>query len=201
MKFTPDDIILKYIDEKPFLCFGLRLNYVPKIQEFVEAVKNFIIKNPDVRIDVTKNKAKRSLDANAYMWTLCDKIAKRLSRPQRGINPPVVVTKEEVYKKQVHDTGIFEIVPIKNEAVEKYISHWSKRGLGWIAEVIGQSKIDGYTNVITYFGSSVYDTSEMSRLIDGIVQEAIALGIETKTPDEIAEMMSLYAEAEKHCAA
>ena len=35
------------------------------------------------------------------------------------------------------------------------------------------------------------DKAEMARLIDGTVEEAKQLGIETKTPQEIAEMMSL----------
>lgn len=36
-----------------------------------------------------------------------------------------------------------------------------------------------------YRGSHTYDTKEMSILIDGTVQEAKDLGIETMTPDEL----------------
>ena len=32
----------------------------------------------------------------------------------------------------------------------------------------------------------------MSQLIDGVVQECQALDIETKTPEQIAEMLSLW---------
>ena len=39
-----------------------------------------------------------------------------------------------------------------------------------------------------YGGSHTYDTREMSILIDGTVQEAKDLGIETMTPDQIEEM-------------
>ena len=77
------------------------------------------------------------------------------------------------------------------------IKKWNKRGLGWIAEIIGESKIPGYTNIMTYFGSSVYDTSEMSRLIDGLVSEAEYLGIETMTPNAIGNMMSLWDKADE----
>ena len=41
-------------------------------------------------------------------------------------------------------------------------------------------------------GSSTYDTSEMSKLIDGLVSECQELGIETIPPKEIERMMQLY---------
>lgn len=44
-----------------------------------------------------------------------------------------------------------------------------------------------------WVGSSQYNTREMSILIDGIVSEAKELGIETATPDELAQMKSLWA--------
>ena len=39
-----------------------------------------------------------------------------------------------------------------------------------------------------YEGSSKYDTAEMARFIDGIVQECEELGIETESPDELVRM-------------
>lgn len=39
-----------------------------------------------------------------------------------------------------------------------------------------------------YKGSSLYNTKEMSLLIDGVVRECKELGIETETPDEIERM-------------
>lgn len=69
-------------------------------------------------------------------------------------------------------------------------------GLGWQTDTI-PSKLEGCTNVVLYYGSSTYDTEQMSRLIDIVVQDCKALGIETKTPDEIANMLSLWEAAEK----
>lgn len=40
--------------------------------------------------------------------------------------------------------------------------------------------------MILYFGSSSYDTVQMSRLIDLLIEDCKAQGIETATPDEIA---------------
>lgn len=122
-------------------------------------------------------KEKRSLDSNAYAWVLIGKIAKKLH-----------ITKEEVYKKNIKEMGKYEILPIKNEAVSTFINAWSSKGIGWLCEVLGESKIENYTNVIAYYGSSIYNTKEMSIFIDGVVQEATQLGIETLTKEEIEKM-------------
>ena len=39
-----------------------------------------------------------------------------------------------------------------------------------------------------YYGSSTYDTKEMSRLIDEVVSRAAELGIETIPKNELAEL-------------
>lgn len=41
-------------------------------------------------------------------------------------------------------------------------------------------------------GSHTYDTKEMSRLIDGTVEEAKELGIETLTPDQVERMKQAW---------
>ena len=65
---------------------------------------------------------------------------------------------------------------------------WEHNGIGWQAETM-PSKLPGCTNVILYYGSSTYDTAQMSRLIDLIVQDCDALGIETKDPAEIDRLV------------
>ena len=43
--------------------------------------------------------------------------------------------------------------------------------------------------MISYYGSSEYDTAQMSRLIELIIAECREQGIETKTPAELAALM------------
>ena len=133
------------------------------------------------QFEIKEHKAKRSLDSNAYCWILCKKIADVLR-----------ITKEEVYVKAIHEVGKFEILPIKDEAVDTFIKAWSLKGIGWICEVLNKSKLDGYTILIAYYGSSIYDTKEMSVLIDNIVQEAKQLEIETMTPEQISALMEVW---------
>lgn len=135
------------------------------------------------KLDITleKHKEKRSKDANSYCWVLCQEIANKLGS-----------TKEEIYQEAIHSKGPFEIVPIKNEAVDKFITSWSEHGMGWIAEVFGDSKIDGYKNVIIYYGSSTFDKKQMSYLLDYLVQEAKELGIKTLDEIEFERMIEQY---------
>ncbi|MCH5210410.1 MAG: hypothetical protein J1F01_05535 [Oscillospiraceae bacterium] len=145
-------------------------------------------------VEVKQYKHGRSLDANAYCWTLIDQLTavmyKSLSRREPGIKKEDV--KMRIYKNAIKEIGgVSEIICVQEKAVDKLIESWCCHGLGWQAEKF-DSKIDGCVNVTLYYGSSVYDTAQMSRLIDSIVQECQAQGIETMTPDEIARLKATW---------
>ena len=140
----------------------------------ISDLKAIVANGKLLAIEISKAKKKRSLDSNSYLWTLCQKIAEVIQS-----------TKELVYQKFIRDVGQFEIVPIKAEAVERWIEVWNSKGLGWFAEVMEDSKLPGYKKVISYYGSSCYDIREMSVLLDEVVRECKELGIETLPPDEI----------------
>lgn len=129
----------------------------------------------DISVEIKKYRKPRSLDANGYAWVLIDKLAAKLN-----------MTKVEVYRELIRNIGgVSETVCVKSEALESLQRGWSRNGLGWFSEEF-PSKLDGCTNVILYFGSSSYDTVQMSRLIDLLIEDCKAQGIETATPDEIA---------------
>ena len=133
--------------------------------------------------DLKEHRNRRSLDANSYAWVLMGKLANKVGLP-----------KEEVYREFVKDVGDnYEILPIRNDAVDKWIANWQGKGIGWVCDILGESKLDGYTNVITYYGSSTYDSLQMSKLINLIVEECKQQGIETMTPAELALLMDGWA--------
>lgn len=132
---------------------------------------------------IEKAKRKRSLDANAYCFALIDKLSAAVGLP-----------KETIYRRAIKEIGgVSDIVCVKNEAVDSLCSAWSSRGLGWQTETF-ESKIKGCTNVVLYYGSSCYTVQQMNALIQNIVQECEQLGIETKTPNEIARLVALWGE-------
>lgn len=173
MQFTGKILSIDLKTNKPKITFIM--NEKTALSELDE------IKNLDkLSIEVKKYRKKRSLDANAYCWVLINKLAKKLNLK------PI-----EVYKKAIYEVGVREIVPVKNEAAERYKEIWKNNGLGWICETM-PSKLDGYTNVIAWYGSSVYDSKEMSRLVDSIVEECKLQNIETMTPAELERLKEAW---------
>ena len=160
------------------------MNGKPRATLLINERNNFLdgvdsLRDIKLTIDLKKYRQKRSLDANAFFWVLCGKLADKVG-----------VTKSQVYRELIKDIGDnYEVVPIKNEAVDKWISNWESKGIGWVCDILGESKIDGYTNVLTYYGSSTYDTKQMSVLINRIVDECKAEGIETATPQELSLLL------------
>jgi hypothetical protein len=132
-------------------------------------------------IKIAKATKRRSLDANAYCFVLIGKIAEKTNVP-----------KEEVYRKAIKEIGgNYDVVCVQDKAVEALCESWRKMGLGWQAETF-PSKLDGCTNVTLYYGSSTYDVPTMSRLIDNIVQDCKALGIETKSSEELESLLGAW---------
>lgn len=160
---------------KPTLTF--EINELNDFKCIVDDLKD----KDKLSIEVKPYRERRSLDANAYFFVLADKLAEKLR-----------ITKEEVYRNAIREIGgVSETVCVKNQAVERLCEGWSKNGLGWQTETF-PSKLEGCTNVILYYGSSTYDKAQMSRLIENIVQDCQAVGIETRTPSELANLLSLW---------
>lgn len=134
---------------------------------------------------IKKHREKRSQDANSYCWVLLRKMAEKLA----DITPDgKTKTKEELYRDNIKDVGVYEPLPIREDAVERFCKSWAEKGIGWFVEIVDDSKLPGYKRVHAYYGSSTYNTAEMSRLIDNIVQECKALDIETLPPHELERL-------------
>ena len=163
---TLQDISIDYKTNKP------KITILLEQRESISSLEE--IKEDKLSIEIKKYRKKRSLDANAYCWVLLQKLAEKLN-----------MTKEEVYKEAIRAIGPYELLPIKEDAVVRFIESWKHNGLGWICETT-KSKLDGYINVLAYYGSSTYNSKEMSRLIDLIVQECKQFNIETMTPEQLS---------------
>ena len=139
-----------------------------------------------LKIDISQWREKRSLNANSYAWVLMDNIAEKIKS-----------TKEDVYREIIKRVGVFEILPIKDLAVNTFIKRWQSKGLGWVCDNLGACKtITGYFNIVAYYGTSTYDTKEMARFIDEVVDEAKKQGIQTETPEQIANLKSMWGKYE-----
>lgn len=169
------NVSVNYLNQK--MQVTLELNERNSTLEMLDELKSL----EKLALKFGKFKQKRSLDANAYCWTLIGKIAEKTRVP-----------KDEVYREAIRGIGgNYDIVCIKEEAADSLRSAWARNGLGWQSEVM-LSKLDGCTNVLLYYGSSTYDTEQMSRLIENIIQDCKALGIETKSQAEIDSLIQQW---------
>ena len=140
-----------------------------------------VLHDEDVDVKITKHRQKRSLDANAYCWVLIDKIAEKMR-----------FTRERVYRDHIRRIGgVSETVCVQDKAVDRLRQVWSRNGIGFQTETF-KSKIADCTNVILYYGSSTYDTKQMSALIDSLIDTCRQLGIETKSAEEIESLIRRY---------
>lgn len=170
------DINIDFKTRKPKISLLLNLNELDSIEQ---------LKNEDkLNIELKKYRNKRSLDANAYCWVLCDKIAKELSKEGQAI------TKEKIYKDAILQIGTFEPMIIEEKAYENFKRIWEKQGLGFLVEEVCRK--DKCVKVHCYYGSSTYDSKEMSLLIKLIVGLAESLGIETKTQEELNSLLEAW---------
>lgn len=118
-------------------------------------------------------KEKRSLDANAYLWVLIGKLADEMNLPAR-----------DIYRHAIRQVGIYRDVELSKDAAATIEHIWSAHGIGWVTEKVDET--DASETIRLYYGSSCYNTKQMSRLIDFVVADCKDLGIETKTPKELA---------------
>lgn len=169
---TIEDISIDYKSQKP------KILLVLNERECLSSLEE--LKEDKLSIEIKKHKNRRSLDANAYMWVLISKIEEKMN-----------ISKDIIYKDAIRNIGVYEVIPVKNEAVDRFIEAWTKNGLGWVCETT-KSKLEGYTNVLAYYGSSTYDTAEMSRLIDSIVQECKQLDIEVMPKAELDSLIESW---------
>ena len=126
-------------------------------------------------IKIDKYREKRSLNANAYAWKLLTEIGNVLR-----------ISKEDVYFKMLKRYGQSELISVKAHIpITEYVKY---------CEEAGESTLNGtlFKHYRVYKGSSDFDKREMAIFIDGIVQEAKEQGIDTRTPDEIAQLKSLW---------
>ena len=97
-----------------------------------QAINWLLEQDKDKQYEVKEHKPKRSLDSNAYCWLLLGKLQDELH-----------IKKEDIYRDLIRNIGSYVIVPVKNEAVERFRESWSKNGIGWVTETM-KSKLERF---------------------------------------------------------
>ena len=129
-------------------------------QQIINWLLNF--KDLEKKFEIKEYRQKRSLSQNSYAWQLIGEIADVMR-----------LSKEEVYYHMLQHYGQSEIISVRADInVSGYFKYYAKFGKG---QVNGKD----FIHYKVYKGSSEFDTKEMSIFLDGVIQEAKNLGIQT----------------------
>lgn len=163
--------LIDFATGKPKL--ELSVNEVNDFKQLVDDLKD----KDKLSIDIKQHREKRSLNANNYAWKLLTEIAN-----------VVRANKEDIYLLMLKRYGQSEIISaLAHIPIGGYVKYY---------EEAGESTLNGklFKHYKVYKGSSEFDSREMSIFLDGIVSEAKEMGIPTETPEQIANLKSLWGE-------
>lgn len=138
--------------------------------------------------DLSEHKEKRSLNSNSYYWALVGKVAQKTH-----------ISSNVIHNQNLRDLGLIwrindELVPIylpDTENAEKEALNATTYHIKPTSQVKEGKDGKMFRCYVMLRGSSTFNTEEMSALLDLMIQEAKAQGIETMTPAELAHMREL----------
>ena len=118
----------------------------------------------------------RSTEANAYMWVLLGKMARVLK-----------TSKEDLYKEYLRNYGVSFLLTVPTSRVGEV-----RRKYKYVEEFLPYYIEDPNTTCLeVIIGSSEYSKKDFSELLDGVIEGAKTLGIDTD-PEEVRQIMERY---------
>lgn len=134
-------------------------------------------------LSIEKVKKVRGLNANSYFHVLVNKIARALNIGEEEAKVNLVLDYGAIMIDENSEKVGFKLpVSVDASKIYKYTKWFDKR-------LENGKEFNCY---IIYENTHNLDTKQMAKLIDGTVYEAQQLGIETKTPDQIEQLKSLW---------
>ena len=128
---------------------------------------------------------RRSLNANKYFHVLVGKIAD-------AHNPPISQARaKNILLGKYGQREIFDDGPLIISVISE-VDMLEREDLHCVAAGYGTVNDKKFTHWAVIRGSHTYDNKEMSALIDGTVEDAKEMGIETLSPAEIERLKALW---------
>ena len=146
------------------------------LSEFVQENSKIITIQRGLDEEIEVKRKKRSKNANSYFWKLLQELCFEL-------NLDVI----QEYRKRVKELGIFQTFELDTKNLATFEFLWNKNGIGWFTEKVEENEEKAIINA--YYGSSSYNSKQMSKLIDNLVQDCRSVGIQTLEDIEIEELI------------
>lgn len=135
------------------------------------------LKDKPVDLSIKAWAEPRTLKANAYLWQLITQIGNAIRE-----------SKEEVYFEMLKSYGQGAAASVLAADADRFCRSYKYN------EFLGESQLNGKTfkHYRFWVGSSEYNREEFSILLDGVVNEAKNLGIETRTKEDIESLLKEF---------
>ena len=152
------------------------------VQTYDLAVLDEILKmqdRDDLYIEIKPEGKSRNI--NAYMWALCRRISE---------HPDVPLSDVEVYQDAVLNAGCNNWFDgeVQQKDFKKFCDSFTYDKVGWFVAHYADTH-DGMVQYRAYYGSSVFDSQQMNRLVDYIVKEAESYNIPTLESEKLERML------------
>lgn len=147
------------------------------LSEFVQEDTKIITVQINKNEEIYVKKQKRSKNANSYFWELLQQLCEEM-------NLDVI----QEYRKRVKELGIFRQWEIETSNVPTFVKMWEDKGIAWFTEKV--EEIGNKSIINAYYGSSSYNSKQMSRLIDNLVQDCKEVGIQTLDEIELERLIN-----------
>ena len=135
------------------------------------------LKDADLDVEIKKHRNRRSLSANAYFHVLVNKIAAERGGSEEDAKASLVCEYGALAKDKDGLTVGFKLpVSVDVSTIYPYVKCFDTR------EENGKL----FSCYLVYKQTHLMDSKEMARLIDGAIEVAQKLGIETDTPEQLA---------------
>ncbi len=160
---------------------------VNEIQPGMKAAQKFK-ECPKINIKLSEYKPGRSLNANAYYWSLIGKLSKAL-RISTSYCHNIMLRRYGVL--ETFDEQIMQLFILDTEEAARKADEAETYHIKPTSQVKRGNDGKMYRVYLMLKGSHDYTTAEMAALINGLRDECTQVGIPVETPDEIANLLSL----------
>ena len=136
-------------------------------------------------VEIKKKTVKRSLTANAYYWTLVEKMAKG-NKISTAYQHNLLLRRYGELEKMDGNLITIQIPEISEN--ENYADENETIHLKPTSQIKVSKNGTVYRTYLLLKGSHTFDNVQMHRLIEGTRDEAEQMGIEVLTPEEMARL-------------
>lgn len=146
------------------------------LSEFIQGDTKILTIQIGKNEEIEVKRKKRSNSSNSLFWSYLQKLCEEL-------NLDVI----QEYRKRVKELGIFQTFELDTKNVPTFEHLWSQNGIAYFTEKVQEN--GNKTLINAYYGSSSYNSKQMSKLIDGLMQDCRSVDIQTPEDLEIEELI------------